>query len=167
MSAHVGAQAGWTHWAGLAVSLAACFAAAGLGSLFTEPAVGTWYAGLRKPAWTPPNWLFGPVWTLLYILMAVAAWLVWRGRGFTAETTTALSVFGAHLVLNALWSILFFGMKRPGAAFAEIILLWCSILAAALLFRRVEPTASWLLAPYLLWVTFAAALNFKVWRLNA
>lgn len=159
-----GVVAGWRAWAGLIVFVAVCFGAAGVGSLYTNPSVDPWYAALTKPSWNPPNWVFGPVWTMLYLMMAVAAWLVWRRRGAAAGVPLAL--FAAQLALNALWSYLFFGLHRPGLAFAEITLLWAAILATLLAFRRVVPLAAWLLVPYLLWVTFAAFLNFTIWRLN-
>lgn len=126
---------------------------------------GEWYAGLAKPAWNPPNWLFGPVWTVLYILMAVAAWLVWRRQGL-AGAALPLLVFVVQLVLNAMWSWLFFGLQRPGVALAEILVLWVAILVTILLFFRVRSVAGILLIPYLLWVSFAAVLNFTIWRLN-
>lgn len=142
--------------------LLSCFAAAALGALFPP---GEWYAGLRKPAWNPPNWIFGPVWTALYAMMAAAAWLVWRRGGFVAQRRP-LALFLAQLVLNAAWTPLFFGLRRPALAFADILLLWLAIAATTLAFRRVQPLAAMLLVPYLGWVTFAAALNFALWRLN-
>ncbi len=151
---------------GLVVSILICFAAAGLGSLFTTPALGGWYLTLRKPAWTPPNAVFGPVWSLLYLSMAVAAWLVWRRAG-TPGARRALALFALQLLLNVAWSALFFSAHLPGAAFAEIVLLELAILAAIVAFRPVSRAAAWLLVPYLLWVGFAAALNYSIWRLNA
>ncbi len=145
----------------LVVWLVVCFGAALLGLRFPP---GAWYAGLRKPSWNPPNWIFGPVWTLLYILMAVAAWLVWENGG--AANTGALALFLVQLILNAVWTWLFFGLHRPGLAAAEIVLLWLAILATTLGFWTVQPLAGLLLVPYLLWVSFAAILNFTVWRLN-
>lgn len=153
------------HWLPLAVFLAACFAAAGVGSLFTGPALDGWYATLSKPAWTPPAWVFGPVWTALYVSMAVAAWLVWRERGLSGARPQ-LALFGAQLVLNALWSALFFGLRSPGAALVEIFLLWCAVYAATLSFLRVAALPAALMLPYLLWVSFAALLNFAIWRMN-
>jgi len=147
---------------GLVGWLVLTFAAAGVGSMFMP---GEWYAGLAKPAWNPPNWLFGPVWTVLYILMAVAAWLVWRRQGL-AGAALPLLVFVVQLVLNAMWSWLFFGLQRPGVALAEILVLWVAILVTILLFFRVRSVAGILLIPYLLWVSFAAVLNFTIWRLN-
>jgi benzodiazapine receptor len=151
---------------GLAVSIAVCFGAAGVGSMLTTPSIGGWYVTLLKPPWTPPNWLFGPVWSLLYLAMAIAAWLVWRREGFP-HGASALNLFGVQLVLNVCWSAIFFWAHRPGLAFAEIILLWLLILATMVAFRPLSRAAAWLLAPYLLWVAFAAALNFSIWRLNA
>ncbi len=127
---------------------------------------GDWYAALVKPSWNPPNWIFGPVWTLLYILMGIAAWLVWR-RGETARVGAALGAFVFQIILNALWSYLFFGAHRMGLALVEIVILWLAILATALLFRVHSRAAAYLLVPYLLWVGFATALNTALWRLNA
>lgn len=152
-------------WLALAAFVAVSFAAAGLGSLATTPAIPGWYASLQKPAWTPPNWLFGPVWTALYLSMAVAAWLVWRDRGFQGARL-ALALFAVQLALNALWSILFFGLKSPGAALVEIAFLWAAIFATMAAFWRVRPLAGWLFVPYLWWVTYAAFLNYAIWRRN-
>jgi tryptophan-rich sensory protein len=154
-----------SQWIGLACAVAACFAAAGIASHYTTPAIPVWYASLRKPAWNPPAWVFGPVWTLLYLMMAVAVWLVWRERGF-AGAPLALALFAVQLVLNALWSIVFFGWRRPGLALVEIHLLWAAIFATMLSFWRISPPAAWLIWPYLLWVTFAGFLNLAIWRLN-
>lgn len=156
---------GATQWIGLTVAVALCFAAAGIGSLFTTPAIPGWYAALHKPAWSPPNWIFGPVWTLLYLMMGVAVWLVWRERGFTGAPL-ALTLFAVQLTLNALWSIIFFGWRQPGLALAEIILLWTFIFLTMLSFWRISPPAAWLMWPYLLWVTFAGFLNLSIRRLN-
>jgi translocator protein len=150
---------------GLVVAVAVCFAAAGLGSLATVDAIPTWYAALHKPSWNPPNRVFGPVWTLLYLLMAVAAWLVWRTAGWPAARP-ALGMFAVQLALNVGWSLVFFGLHRPDWALVEIVALWGAILATLLLFRPISPLAAFLLAPYLLWVSFASVLNFAVWRLN-
>jgi len=139
-----------------------CFAAAAFGSLFMS---GEWYASLKKPAWNPPGWVFGPVWTALYTMMAVAAWLVWKRGGFAAQRRT-LAWFLVQLALNAAWTPLFFGLRQPGWAFAEIVLLWLAIVATVVAFRPVSRAAAWLLAPYLAWVSFAAVLNFTLWRLN-
>lgn len=147
----------------LVVCVLACFAAAGIGGLATRP--GEWYASIAKPSFTPPNWLFGPVWTLLYAMMAVAVWLVWERR-MHAPVGWALAVFSVQLVLNALWSVLFFGLHRPGAALIDLALLWLAILASIVLFWRVSIVGAWMLVPYLAWVSFAAVLNASIWWLN-
>jgi benzodiazapine receptor len=147
---------------GLCGWLLLCFAAASPGALW-PPA--EWYAALQKPSWNPPGWIFGPVWSALYTMMAVAAWLVWRRGGFAAQGRP-LGAFLAQLALNALWTPLFFGLHRPGVAFAEILLLWLAIAGTIALFWRVQRAAAWLLAPYLAWVGFAAVLNGTLWRLN-
>jgi tryptophan-rich sensory protein len=149
----------------LAVCVGASFAAAAIGSLFTTPAIPGWYAGVAKPSWTPPGWLFGPVWSLLYLMMGVAAWLVWRRAGFAAAALP-LALFGVQLALNALWSILFFGLQRPGLALVEIAALWAAILATTIAFFRRSAPAGFLMLPYLAWVAFAAALNASIWHLN-
>jgi benzodiazapine receptor len=144
----------------LAVFVCLALAAGAVGAQF-EP--GLWYAGLAKPSWTPPNWVFAPVWSLLYILMSIAAWLVWcrvRSVGWP------LAVWFFQLVLNAAWSWLFFELHRPGLAFAEIIVLFVAILATTLVFIRVRLSAGLLLLPYAVWVAFASALNLAIWRLN-
>ena len=142
--------------------LALCFAAAATAVFVSTDG---WYAGLQKPSWNPPSWLFGPAWTTLYILMAVAAWLVWREGGWKAQGR-ALRLFLLQWFLNALWTPLFFGLHRPGLAFAEIILLWLAIAATLWSFWRVRKLAGLLLVPYLAGVTFASVLNFTIWRLN-
>ena len=148
----------------LAVFFAACFGAAGLGSLFTAFSLGSWYDALAKPSWTPPSWVFGPVWTLLYALMAIAGWLVWRHGGDAAPP--ALGWFTAQLVLNVGWSAAFFGLRMPGLACLEILALWLAIAATLVASWRVSGLAALLLAPYLVWVSFAAILNVAIWRLN-
>ena len=153
---------GWKLWVGLAGWIVASFAAAVVGGFFTP---GEWYAQLNKPAWNPPAWVFGPVWTALYLGMAVAAWLVWRRGGF-AGAPVALGLFLAQLVLNGAWSWLFFGLHRPGLALAEILVLWALILATLVAFWAVHRGAGLLFVPYLAWVSFAAFLNFTLWRLN-
>ena len=147
---------------GLCGWLLLCFAAASPGAVFMP---GEWFAALKKPAWNPPSWIFGPVWTALYAMMAAAAWLVWQ-RGGWKEQRKPLLIFLAQLALNALWTPLFFGLHRPGVAFAEIVLLWLAIVATLVAFRPVNRTAAWLLVPYLAWVSFAAVLNGTLWRLN-
>lgn len=148
----------------LIISLVVVFAAAGIGSVFTAPAITGWYAGLNKPVFSPPNWLFGPAWTVLYILMAYGLYLVWAAGGPKAKT--AMGFFGIQLLLNSLWSIFFFGLKSPGLALVEIIVLWVMILLTILKFLKVSRTAGYLLLPYLAWVSFASILNLAVFRLN-
>ncbi len=147
---------------GLAGWLALCFLAP-LSSIWARP--DSWYAALVKPSWNPPGWVFGPVWTTLYILMAVAAWLVWRRGGWRGQRR-ALSWFCAQLALNALWTPLFFGLHRIDLALGEILLLWVAILATIGAFARSSRVAAWLLAPYLAWVSFATFLTFTLWNLN-
>jgi benzodiazapine receptor len=137
----------------------------GAGFIGSQFAPGSWYAELNKPGWTPPDALFGPVWTILYLLMGIAAWLVWRRSGFVSGAFP-LVVFIVQLVLNALWSYIFFGLHRPGLAFFEILFLLVSILITLLLFWRARQLAGVLLLPYLAWVGFATALNYSIWRLN-
>lgn len=138
-------------------------AAGWIGSQFMP---GEWYVSLVKPAWTPPNVVFAPVWTALYVLMGVAAWLVWRRSGFSGAMVP-LVLFIVQLVLNALWSYLFFGAHQPMLAFFEIVILWIVILLTLVCFWRMSLLAGVLLLPYLCWVGFASALNFQIWRLNA
>lgn len=152
-------------WLVLAGLLVVCFGVASLGSVFTSSAMPEWYMSLEKPAFNPPSWVFGPVWTLLYAMMAVAAWLVWREAGFDGATP-ALSMFVVQLALNLAWSGIFFGLREPGWAMLEILALWGAIVVTMVLFFRHSSVAGWLLAPYLLWVSFAAVLNAAIWRLN-
>jgi len=151
---------------GLVVVVVVTFAAAGIGSVFTSGSVSQWYPALEKPSWTPPGWLFGPVWTALYTLMAVAAWVVWRKEGW-AGARAALVLYAVQLALNAAWSPLFFGLRMPGVAFAELVVLWLAIIAMAVAFWKKSLVAGALLVPYALWTTFAAALNLAIWRMNA
>lgn len=146
--------------------LAICFIAAGIGGALTATSVGGWYQTLAKPTWNPPDWVFGPVWTTLYALMAVAAWLVWRRDGFRAASGP-LGWFAAQLALNVAWSAIFFGWQRPGAAFAEILLLWLAIAATTIAFWQRSSLAGWLFVPYWAWTTFAVVLNGTLWRLNS
>jgi benzodiazapine receptor len=146
----------------LIVCIAIAFIAAAIGSRYMP---GEWYASLVKPAWTPPDYLFAPVWTILYLLMGIAAWLVWRERLF-ADVAIPLGLFLIQLALNALWSYLFFGRHQIGLAALEIAILWIVILFTIISFWWVRRAAAALLVPYLCWVGFAAALNFQLWRLN-
>jgi len=140
-----------------------CFAAASLGGIFMP---GEWYSSLKKPSWNPPGWVFGPVWTALYTMMAVSAWLVWKRGGFAAQSRS-LSFFLIQLALNAAWTPLFFGLHWTGVAFVEIVLLWLAIAATLGVFYPVSRVAAWLLAPCLAWVSFATILNYTLWRLNS
>jgi benzodiazapine receptor len=149
---------------GLLGWLAASFAAAAIGAVASVEA-SAFYGQLVRPGWAPPPWLFAPVWTILYVLMGVAAWLVWRVRGFKAARA-ALVLFIVQLGANALWSWVFFVWHQGGLAVVEVLVLWCLIVATAVSFRRHDPIAAGLLLPYLAWVTFASALTFAAWRLN-
>ncbi len=156
-----GRQAG-----GLAVFVILCLAAGGLGSLATIPNIPTWYAGLDKPFFTPPNGVFGPVWTALYLLMAVAAWLVWRKDAIASDKRNALTAFFVQLVLNVAWSFAFFGLHSPLAGLGVIVLLLVAILWTIASFRIISGVAAGLMLPYLAWVTFATALNAGIYVLN-
>ena len=152
----------WRSASALAGFIIVTFIAPALGA-FSMP--GTWYAALNKPSWNPPGWIFGPAWTLLYILMAVAAWLVWRRGGFTQQRGP-LTLYFVQLALNAAWTPIFFGAHAMGWALLEIVMLWSAIALTLVSFRRVSPAAGLLLVPYLAWVTFATTLNFTLWRMN-
>lgn len=153
---------GRREWIGLGAWLALCYAVALVGSQFTA---GAWYEQLVKPAWTPPGWVFGPVWTVLYGAMAVAAWFVWKDHGF-GGARLALGLFLVQLALNLAWSWLFFGEQRIGLALVDIAALLLAILLTMIAFWRRRRLAAILLVPYLLWVIFASMLNFEIWRLN-
>jgi tryptophan-rich sensory protein len=155
-----------TCWIGLAVFLVVCLGAGGLGAIATTPEIEGWYRTIAKPEWNPPDWIFGPVWTTLFILMAIAAWLVWKPAGFKAAATP-LSLFAWQLLLNIAWSWIFFNLHQLGWAFVEIVVLWVTIVATTVAFFRFSTSAGWLLVPYLAWVSFAAVLNFTIWRMNA
>jgi len=137
-----------------------------VGSVFTAPSIAGWYAGIVKPAINPPAWVFAPVWTMLFALMGIAAFLVWKSGWERKDVKIALGIFLGQLMLNALWSIIFFGLESPGTALVEIIVLWLAILATILAFAKISKRAAWLLAPYILWVSFAAYLNYAIWVLN-
>lgn len=143
--------------------LAGIVLAAGIGSSWTAPAIPAWYAGLDKPGFNPPNWLFAPVWTILYLLMALAAFLAIRK---TEKPIWPSSVFLVQIFFNGLWSFIFFKLNLPGWAFAEIILLWLLIVLNIIVFYRIHKVAGLLLVPYLLWVSFAGVLNYYIWILN-
>jgi len=149
----------------LIISILASFAAGGVGSLFTVKSIPTWYAQLKKPRYTPPNWAFGPVWTILYVLMGISVFLVWQ-RISTNSAVLAFILFWIQLALNAFWSIIFFGMKSKGGGVVTIILLWLLILATIITSFRVSSWAGALLIPYIAWVSIASYLNIGVWWLN-
>ena len=137
-----------------------------IGSVFTTPSIAGWYAGIAKPALNPPAWVFGPVWTTLFALMGIAAFLVWKKGLDRKDIKIALGIFIGQLVLNTLWSIIFFGLHSPGGALIEIVFLWLAILATIVVFYKISRPAAWLLVPYILWVSFAMYLNYAIWALN-
>jgi len=151
---------------GLIVFLLLCLGAGGLGAIATTPEIRGWYSTLNKPTWNPPAWVFGPVWTTLYLLMAIAGWLVWKS-GDRRATVVPLTLFAVQLLLNIAWSWIFFRFHQPGWAVVEIVVLWFTILATAMAFFRRSSVAALLLLPYLAWVSFASVLNFTIWRLNS
>ena len=146
----------------LFVSILLPFLASAIGGLFTASSVSSWYVTLIKPSFNPPSWIFGPVWPILYLLMGVSLYLVWIKK----EDKKVFLIFGIQLFLNALWSILFFGIKSPLYAFIEIIFLWAAIMITIFYFYRINKISSYLLIPYILWVSFAAVLNFAIFLLN-
>lgn len=148
----------------LVISIFVCQLVGIIGSFFTASSVSSWYPTLVKPAFNPPNWVFSPVWITLFVLMGVSLYLVWE-KGFR-ENKTAITIFGVQLGLNVLWSILFFGLKSPLLAFIEIIFLWAAILLTILKFYKISKWSAYLLIPYILWVSFAAVLNFAIFYLN-
>jgi tryptophan-rich sensory protein len=145
------------------ISIALCLSAGSIGSLATMPSIPTWYAGLNKPVFNPPNWIFGPVWTILYILMGISLFLLWQKR---KDAKQAIILFLIQLSLNLLWSFMFFGWHWIGLAFVEILFLWLFILLTMIKAYPVSKTASFLLLPYILWVSFASFLNLNIWLLN-
>lgn len=153
------------HAIGLVVSIIVCFSAGFLGSMATNGSVDNWYVEINKPEWNPPNWIFAPVWSTLFLMMAVAVWLVWKQAGF-GKSRFALGAFAAQLVLNALWSVVFFGMKETGWACVEIAMLWAAIVVTTCQFYRHSKLAAGLMIPYLMWVSFASFLNFTIWQMN-
>ena len=157
----------------LVVSIAVPLIAGGIGSFFTVSSVDTWYQTLEKPALNPPAWVFGPVWTTLFVLMGIALFLIWQNYSQMLENTSmkyaarwAIILFFVQLILNVCWSVVFFGMQNPGGALGVIIALWLAILATIVAFRKLSRVAAWLLVPYILWVTFATYLNYSIWMLN-
>lgn len=149
----------------LAISIVVCQLAGFLGSVFTIPSIPGWYAGLTKPFFNPPSWVFGPVWTTLYLLMAIAAYLIWAS-GSNNKTVSALKIFGVQLILNVFWSLVFFGIHEIVWGFIVIVALWVAIFITIKQFKKINSTASLLLWPYLAWVSFATLLNFSLLILN-
>jgi tryptophan-rich sensory protein len=137
-----------------------------LSSYFTVQSIGTWYVTIKKPWFNPPSWIFAPVWTLLYILMGIAFYLVWNSQAIAKLKNQAMIIFLIQLGLNFIWSYLFFYKAQPGWALVDILLMWVAIFTTILFFGRVSSTAAWLLVPYICWVSFATVLNYSIWRLN-
>jgi len=152
-------------WIALLIFCGICFAVGASGSVVTASSVKTWYPGLLKPPGTPPSWVFAPVWSILYLLMATAAWLVWR-QPIREGVRLALALFVAQLILNGLWSFVFFGLRRPGAALIEIVVLLATIAMTAMRFAEFSSLALWLMIPYATWILYASYLNFGIWLLN-
>jgi len=152
-------------WLALAGFLAATFLVAGISALFTAQSIPTWYATLAKPSFNPPNSIFGPVWTLLYGLMAIAAWLIWK-RPASPLRSRALLLFWVQLALNFAWSLIFFGQRQIGFALNDIVMLWLAIALSCIMFFRLSKPAGSMFLPYLAWVSFASVLNYEIWRLN-
>lgn len=150
----------------LIASILICQLAGIIGSFFTAPSITTWYMNLKKPAFNPPNWLFAPVWTTLFLLMGISLYIIWNKGLEDEKVKLAVIIFSIQLILNILWSFLFFGLKFPFLGFLEIILLWFAILVNIIKFYNISKTAGLLLVPYILWVSFAAILNFFIFRLN-
>ena len=148
------------------VSIVIALAVAAIGGLATASSVTTWYVGLHKPAFNPPNAVFGPVWTVLYVLMALAAWRVWRAGPAGGRRRAAIGLYAVQLALNLAWSLIFFGLRRPDLALVEIAVLLIAVLATTAVFWRRDRIAGLMLVPYAAWVAFASALNFAIWRLN-
>ncbi|MFC2143906.1 TspO/MBR family protein [Candidatus Aenigmatarchaeota archaeon] len=151
----------------LIVSIIICQVIGGIGSIFTAPSISTWYTTLAKPWFTPPNWVFAPVWITLFLLMGISLYLIWEKGLKEKRIKTAISIFGIQLALNAIWSIIFFGLQSPFYAFIEIIILWIAILATIISFYKISKPAGLILLPYIIWVTIASSLNYYVWILNA
>jgi tryptophan-rich sensory protein len=150
----------------LVIAIALPVLIGGVSGFFTVSGVESWYQTIQKPSWTPPNWVFGLVWTTLYVMMGIALWLVWKEDTSRELKLIAGILFAAQLTLNFFWSFIFFRLELPGWAFAEILVMWVVILATIFAFAQVNKTAAWLLVPYISWVSFAAMLNFTIWRMN-
>ena len=159
----------------LAISIVIPLIAGAVGAFFTSESVATWFQTIEKPSFSPPNWLFGPVWTTLYVLMGISLFLVWRAtsnvtnfsENIRSKKLLAFVAFGTQLILNVLWSFLFFGLRSPQLAFVEIIILWISIAATIVIFSKISKLSALLLLPYGVWVTYASFLNLQIWLLNS
>ncbi len=157
----------------LGISIAAPLIASVIGSIFTSESVSTWYQTIEKPSFSPPNWLFGPVWTTLYVMMGISLFLIWRATSTTFlkdrqnRKIAAFIAFGSQLILNVLWSFIFFGLRSPQLAFAEIVILLISIVVTIVIFYKISRLAAVLMMPYAAWVTFASFLNLQIWLLNS
>lgn len=150
----------------LILAIALPLAVGATSGFFTVTGVESWYQTIQKPSWNPPGWVFGPVWTTLYVLMGISLFLVWKSEASTQLKRMAIALFAAQLILNFFWSFIFFNQQQIGWAVAEIILMWIFILATIFLFANINKAAAWLLVPYISWVSFAAVLNYTIWRLN-
>ena len=150
----------------LVFSILICQSAGIVGSIFTSSSIQTWYTTLQKPSFTPPNWLFAPVWLILFTLMGISLYLVWNKGLKNKQVKNSLSLFGLQLILNVVWSFLFFGLRSPLLGLIEIVFLWVFIVLTILKFHKISKTAGLLLLPYIVWVSIALMLNFYIWRLN-
>ncbi|MEN9547444.1 MAG: hypothetical protein RIR12_35 [Bacteroidota bacterium] len=155
-----------SNWLKLIIAILIPVTVGGLSGFFTANNVGTWYTTIQKPSWNPPNWIFGPVWTTLYILMGIALYLVWKADSTNFFKKLAIVFFTLQLVLNFFWSFIFFQQHQMGWALVEIIALWLAILATIYSFANISKTAAWLLVPYIAWVSFATILNYTLWKIN-
>jgi translocator protein len=153
------------NWLKLVISILLCQSAGIIGSFFTRESITTWYAGLIKPQFNPPNWVFAPVWMILYLIIGISFYLIWN-KSNDKNIFIPVILFIIQLVLNSAWTIIFFGLKSPLLAFFEILILWILIILCIFKFYPVSVTASFLLIPYLIWVTYAAVLNYSLWKLN-
>lgn len=154
------------NWIKLVISIAVPVAVGGVAGLFTRPEINGWYQTLQKPSWQPPNWVFGPVWTTLYILMGIAFYLVWKSKAAATPKRTAITLWIVQLVFNFFWSFIFFRQHQLDWALGEIIVLWFFILLTIFSFARISKLAAWLLVPYISWVSFASILTYTIYQLN-
>ena len=150
----------------LIIAIAIPVAVGGISGFFTATGVDSWYQTINKPSWNPPGWIFGPVWTTLYVMMGIALYLVWKSNASEGVKKNAVTIFAIQLILNFFWSFIFFDQQQPGWALVEIIIMWIAILLTIFAFAKVNKTAAWLLVPYISWVSFATILNYTIWKLN-